>query len=103
MEDSSVVQVQRVSPGALAPVNDFATFFVFLDLPKHVEFRASSVPLLNVGDEVEFDLTIRSLKDPKRSIPISGLHRVERRFLKFGGKRPGFSQYIEWRLIRSGV
>lgn len=76
------------------------TYFVFVDLPRHVEFRSPDLPLLDEGTVVDFDLTIRSLKDPRKTLPVRGRHVVQRSLLKFGGKRAGLVQYLEWRLIK---
>jgi hypothetical protein len=95
MEESE--QFEAVGAGAASGV--VPTFFVFLDLPRHVEFRAPDGPVLAEGTEVEFELTIRSTRDPRKTIPISGTHVLHRRVLRFGGKRPGLSQYLEWKSV----
>jgi len=77
------------------------TFFVFVDLPKHVEFRVPSVPLLPEGTVIDFNLTIRSLKDVRKTIPVQGPHVLQRSVLTYGGKRPGLVQFLEWKAIKS--
>lgn len=75
------------------------TVFVFLDLPRHVEFRAGDLPLMEEGLEMEFDLSITSPKDPRKTRKIEGKYKVVRRALKFNGNRPGLkgmTQYLEW-------
>lgn len=75
------------------------TVFVFLDLPRHVEFRAGDLPLMEEGLEMEFDLSITSPKDPRKTRRIEGKYKVVRRALKFNGNRPGMkgmTQYLEW-------
>ena len=77
----------------------FPTYFVFLDLPKHIEFRFSDLPLMKEGTKVEFDMNIRNPRDPRRTKRICGLHIISRCVLKCGGKRTGITQYIEWKSI----
>jgi hypothetical protein len=73
---------------------------VFLDLPKHIEFRAQDLPLLREGLVMDFNLTIRNPKDPKRTRKIEGSHVINRIILKYGGKRSGVTQYIEWMALK---
>lgn len=71
---------------------------MFLDAPKHFEFRADGIPLLREGDVVDFDLRVKE-PDVRKPREVKGPYRVKRRFLKFSsGDRPsraGFSQYLE--------
>ena len=78
----------------------FPTFFVFLDLPKHIEFRSQNLPLLKEGTIVEFNITLKNFKDPTRNKKILGPHMINRSILKYGGKRPGLTQYIEWKSMK---
>lgn len=89
-----------VVDGSSTTNGSIKTYFVFLDLPRHVEFRVSDMPLLEEGTLMDFDLTIRSLKNPKKTIPIQGTHTLFRRVLKFGGKRPGLAQFLEWKVVK---
>jgi hypothetical protein len=72
------------------------TFFVFLDLPEHVEFRAGDLPLLREGDLLDFDLRI---KPPKgKEVSVSGQHAVNKRILRFSNSKAsssGLTQYLE--------
>jgi len=77
------------------------TFFVFIDLPKHVEFRAPNIPILPEGTVIDFNLTIRSLRDVRKTIPIQGPHILQRSVLTYGGKRPGLVQFMEWTSYKS--
>lgn len=81
-------------PGA---AGGFRTYFVFLDLPTHVEIRAPDMPLLDPGTAVEFDIRVRHSKNPSATKHVSGPYVVERRVLRFGGARQGLVQYLEWR------
>jgi len=90
--------VQARIPSGSEPVT---TFFVFVDLPKHVEFRAPNIPILSEGTVVDFNLTIRSLKDVRKTIPIRGPHTLQRSILTYGGKRPGLIQFLEWKSDKS--
>lgn len=78
------------------------TFFVFLDLPKHVEFRVGSLPLLPEGLEVQFDLEVRVWVGPRKPRPIEGVYRVQKRIVRFSsiGSRSGLTQYLEWEPVR---
>jgi|688.fasta_scaffold1927774_1 hypothetical protein len=77
----------------------FPTYFIFTDLPKHIEFRTENLPILREGMEVDFDLNIKNPRDPKKTKRIEGTHRASRIVLKYGGKRSGFTQYVEWKII----
>lgn len=73
------------------------TFLVFLDLPKHLEFRVGGFPLLEVGAVVDFDLVIKGSGERKPR-EVKGPYRVKRRVLKYStgrASRSGFSQWLE--------
>lgn len=78
----------------------FPTYFVFVDLPKHIEFRTDDLPILNKGMEMDFDVNIRNPRDPKKVKRIEGNHIASRILLKYGGKRPGITQYVEWKVMK---
>ena len=82
------------------PYGSVKTFYVFTDLPRHVEFRVQDMPVLEVGCVVEFDLMVRNPKDTGKTFPIIGAHVVKRRVLKHGGKAPGLVQFLEWEAVR---
>jgi hypothetical protein len=86
--------------GSLENSGVFPTYFIFLDLPKHIEFRSQNLPILSEGLEMDFDLTIRNPRDVRKSKRISGIHVISRCLLKFGGKHSGIAQYLEWKSIR---
>lgn len=75
------------------------TFFVFLDVPRHVEYRVDDMPLLPEGTIVEFSLNVKNPRDPTKSRDINGPYKVIRRKLKYLSDSPGrrgLSQYLEW-------
>lgn len=69
------------------------TFFIFLDLPVHVELKVDGLPLLSESTVVDFNL---NLNHHNKSYHIAGEYRLRRRILKFGGKHDGLTQYLEW-------
>jgi len=75
------------------------TVFVFLDLPRHVEYRMGELPILSKGTVVEFDVSLRSPSDVKRVRKVSGPYSVVRQVLKYSTSRVGLmglTQYLEW-------
>lgn len=75
------------------------TFFIFLDVPRHFEFRAGSLPRLSVKDKVEFDLSLRNPRDPTKTRKISGTYEVRSIRMKYEASKAGLqglSQYVEW-------
>lgn len=82
-------------PGASGSLR---TFLVFLDLPKHVEFRVEGWPLLDEGTVVDFDLRVKDSPSARKLRDVIGPYRVKRRILRFVTGRPsrqGLSQYLE--------
>ncbi len=75
------------------------TYFVFLDIPKHIEFRSPITSILPEGIEVAFDLSVVGVPDYHRKTLITGTWKLEKRLLKYGGKWDGLRQYCEWRKI----
>lgn len=74
------------------------TFLVFLDLPVHVEFRATNMPLLSTGTVIDFRLSLRNPKDPKRLRRIEGEYEILRKRLIYQTEKPsvrGLTQYLE--------
>ena len=74
----------------------FRTFFIFHDLPYHLELRVDDCPLMGENLISDFDFTVRNPKDLNRKYVISGTYSLYKRTIKFGGKYPGFTQYLEW-------
>jgi hypothetical protein len=71
---------------------------VFLDLPVHVEFRVTDMPLLPEGTEMHVRTSLRNPKDPSRVRKVDGTYVVRRRKLLYATDRPstmGLSQYLE--------
>lgn len=78
------------------------TYFVFLDLPQHLEIFAGSLPVLDVGTEVEYDLLVRNPKNPSAVRKIQGIYKVKERILKWKNlskRRSGLIQYLEWEKV----
>lgn len=74
------------------------TVFVFLDLPRHVEYRVMDMPLMDEGAIIEFDTSLRDPRDPKRVRTVSGPYRIQRRVLRYSTSRPGMmglTQFLE--------
>jgi len=89
----------RAEPVSAASDGKIRTVFVFLDLPRHVEYRVGDMPLLPEGTVVEFDTCLRSLNDAKKVRKVSGPYSVSRRVLKYSTSRVGLmglTQYLEW-------
>ena len=80
------------------------TVFVFMDIPRHIEFRAGDLPLLEKETVVEMKLTIKNPQDPKKIRRIEGSYRVVRSVLKYETERAslsGLTQYLEWQPVDS--
>lgn len=74
------------------------TVFVFTNLPRHTEFRAGDLPLLNRGDEIDFSISLKSLKDLRKVCKVEGPYRIISRKLRYVTSRIGYlglTQYIE--------
>lgn len=85
----------NVGPPGSPPLR---TFLVFLNLPKHVEFRVEGWPLLTEGTVVDFDLQVKESPSVRKPYDVVGPYRVKRRVLRFSTGRPsraGFVQYLE--------
>ena len=94
-----------LSSSSLAGVGKIRTFFIFLDLPVHYEFRVDDLPIFPEGTIVDMDL---DLKDPRseRSRSIRGRHVVLQRKLMYTTKRcskMGLTQYLEWKSVGSST
>ena len=79
------------------------TFLVFLDVPKHVEFRADGFPVLEEGSVVDFDVKVGDPLNTRKPRELKGPYRLRRRVLKFSQDRPskaGFSQYLEFEPVK---
>lgn len=74
------------------------TFFIFKDIPKHIEYRISDCPILSVGTVLHIDVLLRHLKDPKKTKRVQGEYIIDNAVLKYSskqGSRHGLSQYLE--------
>jgi hypothetical protein len=78
------------------------TYFIFLDLPVHMEYSVIPMPHLAVGTIIEFDLVLRNPKDPRKIREIKGKYYLKNCKLtyisneKLTSKRSGLVQYMEW-------
>lgn len=74
------------------------TFYVFLNIPNHVEFRAQNMPLLSEGAVIELDISLKNPRNPQKTKRIQGPYKVEKHLLRHSDKRvsrSGVSQYLE--------
>ena len=96
-EWEAVNEVQLDLTGEVLTGN-MRTFFIFLDLPLHFEFRVSNAPLFNVGSSFHVRLNLRNPKDPKRLREINGEYSVKQAKVVYSNEVPskqGWSQYLE--------
>lgn len=71
------------------------TFFVFTDLPKHIEYRVHPMPLLPEGTVLRIDrIPLRDPADRRRVRIVEGEHRVMNRRLVYSTSS-GLLQYLE--------
>jgi hypothetical protein len=94
--ENSVNEIQLEMGGEIA-TGSFRTFFIFLDLPFHFEFRVSNAPLFNVGSSFHVKLNLRNPKDPKRIRKMDGAYLVKNRKIVYSNEIPskqGWSQYL---------
>ena len=82
--------------------NSIRTYTVFLDLPKHIEYRVVNLPLLQVNDVVEFDLKVKDPRNLEKVWKVNGPHYVLKRILKYcsdNSKLSGLTQYLEFKSV----
>lgn len=91
--------------GVLRGGGGMRTVFVFLDLPRHVEFQAGEMPLIPQGEVVTFDVSLRNHRDPRKTRKVEGEYRLKRRALRYSTSRAsssGMTQYLEWEPVPRG-
>lgn len=73
------------------------TFVIFQDLPIHVEFRVSPLPMMEPGTVINMDVRLVHPKDPKRVREVKGDYKVQERKLtmRSDSNAPGLTQYLE--------
>ena len=74
------------------------TFFIFMDLPQHLEFRVANMPLMVVKTEIELGIALKNPRNPRKTLRIQGPYVVTRRVFRYSSTRPssmGLSQYLE--------
>lgn len=83
---------------------DMRTYYVFTDLPKHLEIRVEA-SRIDPKTKQEFNMIVRipprkgfvkSGRIKLTEIKISGTYIASRVIFKSGGTRAGISQYVEW-------
>lgn len=92
-KETSTLSSVRSSGGSVR------TVFVFLDLPRHIEFQAGELPLIPEGTVVQFDIPVRNPRDTKKTRNVTGPYRVARGVLRYSTSRVGsvgMTQYLEW-------
>ncbi len=71
------------------------TFFVFMDLPKHIEYKVHPMPLIPEGAVIRFEsLSLRDPSDRRRVRVVNGEHSVLHRRLVYS-PTSGLLQYLE--------
>ncbi len=74
------------------------TFFIFSDLPQHIEYRASDMPLMPEFLTIALDLSLRNPRNPKKSRRILGDYQITKNTVKYSScdpSRMGMTQYLE--------
>ena len=73
------------------------SYFIFTDLPIHVEYAAGLLPLLNEGRVINFELSLKNPKNPKKVREVNGAYLVSKIKLTFATRdqKLGLTQYIE--------
>ena len=71
------------------------TFFVFTDLPKHIEYRALPMPLMPEGVAIRFDtMRLMDPTDQRRVRKVEGGYRILNSRLVYNTSL-GLLQYLE--------
>lgn len=73
------------------------SYFIFTDLPIHVEYAAGLLPLLDEGRVINFELSLKNPKHPKKVREVNGAYLVSKVKLTFATRdqKLGLTQYIE--------
>lgn len=74
------------------------TYFVFVDIPQHVELRSNVSTILPEGLEINFDLSVGYVLG-SRTYPITGLWKLQKNVVRYGGKHQGLHQYCEFKKV----
>lgn len=92
-----------MTPDTVGTSGSVRTFFVFLDLPTHVEYRVPDMPIMSEGTQIDVEMDVRYPRDPRKMRPLDGPYVVHRRRLIFTTKRRdamGLSQYLELKPVQ---
>lgn len=80
----------------------FRTFFIFSNIPIHIELFGGFLPLFSPGTQAEFNIQVKDPRNHRHEFPVVGLFEVSSRKLIYQteiSRKTGFSQYIEWSLV----
>lgn len=97
-------ETSRINSAIDHSSSSLRTYVVFLDLPKHIEYLISDIPLLRINDVVEFDLSLRDPRNTSKIWKVNGSYTVSNRILKYttdNSKKSGFTQYLEFKPVPS--
>lgn len=95
MSDELEVHGLPAFPGSSGLIR---TFFVFLELQAHVEYRVSDLPLMPEGVLIDLSMSLRHPTNPKRARTVDGTYLIRRRKLVYTTQSPkkmGLTQYLE--------
>jgi len=81
----------------LNTVHNVRTFGIFLDLPIYLEIRLQDLPIMVVGQLIDFDLRIPKFNHKIKEYQIQGEHKVVNSIIKYGGKYTGATQYLSFK------
>lgn len=82
------------------------TYLVFQDLPVHVEYKVSDMPLIPEGTLICFKMDLRHPREPKRIRKVDGTYKVVKRRLIYSLEKPsaqGLTQYLELNLTKDSM
>jgi hypothetical protein len=69
------------------------TYFIFTDLPVHLEYRVHDLPLMQEKTIINFNISLKHPKDPTRIRAVNGEYTVSRNKLMYSSD--GLVQYLE--------
>ena len=98
IEDSELGGCHLAFGSSVVSGGNIRTFFIFLDLPQHLEFRAGEMPIMSSGDHIELDIALKHPRNHKKMRKINGKYLINQRILKYSSGRSnlmGLSQYLE--------
>jgi hypothetical protein len=78
------------------------TYLVFKDLPVHVEYRVSDMPIVPEGVCIRFKVNLKHPRDLNRIRKVDGNYKVSKRLLVYSFENQcnkGLTQYLELDLV----